>query len=289
MTDQYLAHHGIKGMKWGKRNGPPYPLSSDVSTGHRLKTAKTNSGFSHGKSNNSGLSKQLSNGRTLYRTGYEFNRVGGPTLQFNKAGGLYVSSGEKDAARYIKALGPSLLGNLLKTSSTHLQKIKVTSDLKSGSADDFRYAVLDVISKNPKLAKNMADSIYALAFEMDDNFNKVNDMSSADFIKKACNDPNGKAAKQWSHLANTLLGDSEFSTESKAICKELRSKGFDAVPDLHDIASGTSETALIILNPDKVQLVSSTVIDKNTYKEAKKFVRSLGKLPVTELTDLYES
>lgn len=24
-------------MKWGKRNGPPYPLGSDISTGKRLK------------------------------------------------------------------------------------------------------------------------------------------------------------------------------------------------------------------------------------------------------------
>lgn len=23
----YLQHHGINGMRWGKRNGPPYPLS----------------------------------------------------------------------------------------------------------------------------------------------------------------------------------------------------------------------------------------------------------------------
>lgn len=23
---QYLAHHGILGQKWGKKNGPPYPL-----------------------------------------------------------------------------------------------------------------------------------------------------------------------------------------------------------------------------------------------------------------------
>lgn len=25
----YLAHHGIKGQKWGKRNGPPYPLTPE--------------------------------------------------------------------------------------------------------------------------------------------------------------------------------------------------------------------------------------------------------------------
>lgn len=27
-SDSFLMHHGIQGQKWGKRNGPPYPLKS---------------------------------------------------------------------------------------------------------------------------------------------------------------------------------------------------------------------------------------------------------------------
>ena len=33
----FLEHHGIIGMKWGVKHGPPYPLDSNVSTGNRLK------------------------------------------------------------------------------------------------------------------------------------------------------------------------------------------------------------------------------------------------------------
>lgn len=35
--NDYLSHHGIKGQKWGVENGPPYPLGSDISTGHSLR------------------------------------------------------------------------------------------------------------------------------------------------------------------------------------------------------------------------------------------------------------
>lgn len=41
VNDLYLQHHQIKGAKWGKRNGPPYPLSKEISTGKRLKTRGT--------------------------------------------------------------------------------------------------------------------------------------------------------------------------------------------------------------------------------------------------------
>ena len=36
--DDFLVHHGVKGQKWGDRNGPPYPLSPE--TKRLVKTAK---------------------------------------------------------------------------------------------------------------------------------------------------------------------------------------------------------------------------------------------------------
>lgn len=35
----YLAHHGVRGQKWGQKNGPPYPLDSSISTGKTLRSA----------------------------------------------------------------------------------------------------------------------------------------------------------------------------------------------------------------------------------------------------------
>ena len=42
-NNDYLAHHGIQGQKWGKRNGPPYPLEAGkhsnqekTGLGHRI-------------------------------------------------------------------------------------------------------------------------------------------------------------------------------------------------------------------------------------------------------------
>ena len=36
LDQNYLSHHGILGQKWGKKNGPPYPL--DSKTAERVKS-----------------------------------------------------------------------------------------------------------------------------------------------------------------------------------------------------------------------------------------------------------
>ena len=61
-----LYHHGIQGQKWGKRNGPPYPLNKDISTGKRLKNTVFISGSSKTQTKDSPyyrqrLPKQITN------------------------------------------------------------------------------------------------------------------------------------------------------------------------------------------------------------------------------------
>lgn len=101
MSNDYLVHHGIKGMRWGVRRYQ----NKDGSL--------TNAGrFRYAVESDKKITTNKDGSKNI-PAGFAFNRVGQSSLDVNKAGSLYVSYGKEDAARYVKNLGPTLIGKLI--------------------------------------------------------------------------------------------------------------------------------------------------------------------------------
>lgn len=89
-----LYHHGIKGQKWGIRNGPPYPLDSDISTGSRLKKIESD------QSKNARYFKEIKKEEWLMKENQEWLRKWGSyKYKFN---GLDVIAKRADNYKYNK-------------------------------------------------------------------------------------------------------------------------------------------------------------------------------------------
>ena len=248
-----LMHYGVLGMKWGVRKD-------------RRKTEAT---FS--KSSDKKIVTNRDGSKTIPK-GFVFNRVGKERLDVNKSGGLYVSYGKDDAARYIKSLGPTLVGNLLGTSHNTVQHISVKSPLKVPSDKDIAMETANLLRSDKNLSKSIKNSIFAYAFN-------VGDKEFENGIKN----PLSSDGKKVLYCLSSILGDPNYSKEASSVYSFFRSKGYDAIPDIHDRLSGTSSTAMIVINPQKVDISSTTYISKDVLKSAKRYMKTLEKLPVSEL------
>lgn len=266
MSDYELYHHGIKGMKWGVRrfqdkNG-------------RL----TNAGKARYAVESDKKIRDNPDGSKTIPKGFMFNRVGKSSMDVNQSGGLYVSYGKPDAARYVKQLGPTMIGRLFGTAGEAVQHISVKEKLRMPSDSDTASETAKLLLSDKKLLDSLNESFYASAVTGD--FSKS--IVKTD-IEVALKNPSGKEGQKLSYALSSMLGDPGYASESKAVYEHFRNKGYDVIPDVHDRLSGTSETAMIIINPSKVEVKSTTLITKDIMRAGKDYVKTLEKLKVSEL------
>jgi len=261
-----LAHHGILGMKWGVRRFQ-----------NKDGTLTAAGKVRYAKESNKAIKTNRDGSKTI-PSGFTFNRVGKSSMDVNQSGSLYVSYGKDDAARYIKALGPTLVGKLLGTASTHVQHITTKENLKMPSDTETVKETASLLLSNKKLFKEFKESFYSVAATGDLNV----DVSTKD-LERALQNPSGRDGLKLAYAVSSFLGDGNYAKESKVVYEHFRNKGYDVIPDLHDTLSGTSKTAMIVINPNKVEVTSTTKITKDIMKAGKKHVKSLEKLKVNEL------
>lgn len=260
-----LYNHGIKGQKWGVRR-------FQDKTGSLTKAGE----IRYAEESNKKIKVNPDGSRTI-PTGFTFNRVGRKTMDINKSGALYVSYGKDDAARYIKNLGPSPINKLLGTAGESVQHITVKKSLKVPSDIDTVKEIANSLLSNNKVLDKFNTSIYSLEVN-----NSGGNVSEKD-IQKALKNPTDRESQKLAYAVVSFFGDPNYINETSTIYKHFRDKGYDAIPDLHDTLSGTSKTATIIINPNKLKITSTTTITKDVMRAGKKHVKTLEKLKVSDL------
>lgn len=275
-TTNELYHHGILGQKWGKRNGPPYPLGVSDRSSTETKLSNSKDYGSNWWVDNTKEIKPNKDGSYTVPTGFKFNRVGGAEARANLSGGLYVSYGKADAARYVRNLGPSLCGKLMKQYGTHVQHISVKKPLKLASEQETINTTLNAMKDNPEFFNKLKDTwLYSMSYSSEG-------IQDSD-LELALSDPTSKQAKKLAYCVMASFGNSVAAPDVAKIYDVFRAKGYDAIPDVYDIMNGISESAMIVLNMDKIEMTDSREITKDIYKEGKRFAKEYGYLKVDEI------
>ena len=248
-----LQHHGVKGMKWGVRKERVTRPSISGSDTKIL----------NDKNGDYTISKNSA-----------FNRVSRGKLKNNDAGGLYITTNADDNARYIKNLGPSLTGRILKTNGDRVLGLNSSKDLKIAGEKFTSDLLIDLYKNNSTVKKALDESL--LSTLVTDDLNK----SISNKHLKNTSDYTTKSSIKLSTAVSSLLGDPNSRGAAKIIIEETRKKGYDGMVDLFDKRSGTSNSPAMLFNTDGVKVINENLISKEQYKKTKKYIRTLDKIPI---------
>lgn len=254
--DYFIAHHGIKGMKWGVKNGPPYPLSE----GRKSKEEKASSARVNPGSSDFTLKK----GEKIYR--YSNKKESGGLK------GSYTFKSKSDMNEYYQDSKNGLLG-FKDYDRIYMQKISVNDDATVRRGRD---TVKDIVDELGDTKLDDAYKVLDKAGYWDDSKSALDRM----FIWNESEDRRS-ARKELGSAINKYMYDKNTSEESrKNTLSKYKKAGYDAIVDPEDFV-WNYETPMILLNNKKFSREAQGVI----YDHSKDYYGDSlinGELPYTD-------
>lgn len=223
----YLIHYGIRGQKWGKRNGPPYPLDPE----DRSEKEKD--------LNQKGIKYRKDGGVTI-KKGSVINRVTNYD-ESEKKGHAYVTYLEHDSEQYKGMFSAKIHGCPYQGFKDVYQvTFTATKDLKSPGEKE-RMETFEAMYKTDKKFRKKLDE-----YAKSDSNRIKKDVSDIDFTNLS--------DRQISSIGYTIFTRSLGSKDSYVRDKyfnTLALKGYDFVSDDLDKKNGFGRAPAIIFDTQK--------------------------------------
>lgn len=135
LEQAYLAHHGILGQKWGRRNGPPYPLDeSDHSAAEKKDLSKSLSGKRHeemyGRNQKGNSEKSEKKDFHLTDKQKKYIKIGAAVagVALVTAGGIYLAkTGKLDNLSKLVKNGKGAADDVLRAGSDKIDDVAKTA------------------------------------------------------------------------------------------------------------------------------------------------------------------
>lgn len=192
--NNYLQHHGINGMRWGKKNGPPYPLGYSA----------------HSSSEKSKNPKNVIDGKSNGESNTKKNTSSSSAIDFK---------GDKNYSKYVKVGAAVIATGLVAAGAIYL--------VKSGKLD--RYVLSDKKKVDKWLSGDIAGSVDFGKQKIDDLINASG--STTNTISGFKRMSSKEAISDIIKNANPNRGNSLYNNNCTycSVASYFRSIGYDVI------------------------------------------------------------
>lgn len=271
VTDSYLAHHGILGMRWGHRKIDPFANHQ----ANIQKRAEEN-GLSKKKAEQVAKSRitaekvlLVAGGVALGVAAYKFhnsvkNRISDKTMNVMLQRVVGNEGKQENISKVSELLNQPFYaatnhGDKQKYVGFYSKQLKNAANWNGASAHAYK---LSIKGTGLKVAShNSAEKVFANLYDSDKSFADSVNKLGIDYGNIALNKYKGGYGTKESLNAydafnsSLVMHDAESVKRRNMFYDKMRESGYDAVRDINDeVGSYRANSPIIVINPAKVQL-----------------------------------